>query len=107
MTMTSLWLLVLCLPVVGFSQTALPAQRESERAGLVLSQSQGADNRVLRLDSFFYETAQGRITLPAQLTSKGQDSLRDGLEAQTKTMDGRTVTLSEKRDGHNFIIRLS
>ncbi len=103
MTRMSQWLLlVLFLPMAGLAQSALPTQTESEKAGLVLpqGQGQGIDKRVLRLDSFFYETAQGRTVLPAQLAG-------EGLENQIKTADGRTVTLSVKRDGRNFIVRLS
>src|SRR5258708_18947813 len=103
MTRMSQWLLlVLFLPMAGLAQSALPTQTEREKSGLVLpqGQGQGIDKRGLRLDSFFYETAQGRTVLPAQLAG-------EGLENQIKTADGRTVTLSVKRDGRNFIVRLS
>src|SRR5579871_3761134 len=51
----------------------------------------GADARALRIDGLFYETAQGRTRLPADLTAAG--SGRPRWSAQRAMPDGRTAAL--------------
>ena len=108
MTRTSLWLLFfLVVPVLGPAQTTSPVSMEDGQAVLSLPQGSSRQNRTLRLDRFFYETAQGRTMLPAQLTGKAQNFKSGAAEAQGKTTDGRIATLSVKQEGRNFVIRLS
>src|SRR5713101_9457118 len=64
----------------------------------------GPDSRSLKLDGLFYETAQGRTALPAQLTAKQKNNEQ---ESEVRMTDGRVVKLSLKPDGKNFIVRLS
>jgi alpha-glucosidase (family GH31 glycosyl hydrolase) len=108
MTRMSIWLLLfLVVPAFGLAQTASPVPMEHGQAELSLPQGSSPQNRALRLDRFFYETAQGRIILPALLTDKAQNFQSGVAETQARMADGRTVTLSLKREGSNFVIRLS
>lgn len=68
-------------------------------------QEKGAEAGALRLDGLFFETAQGRTALPAQLTEKMKASGQ--FENQIKLADGRIVKISVKPDGANFNINLS
>ncbi len=106
-------LLMLCVSVllVRRSQSKALAQNRESQAVLVLRsnslapQGQGPESRSLKLDGLFFETAQGRTMLPAELTTKARNNR---LEAQTKMADGRVVSISLKPEGaKNFIIRLS
>ena len=54
----------------------------------------------------FYETAAGRIVLPAALTGKGQ-SIRDKLwKSQLKMADGRVVSIAVQPQGKDFNVSL-
>jgi len=99
-------LLVLFSSTVGFGQQAASSQTGDGEAALVLPQDQGGGKRAFRLDGFFYETTEGRTTFPAQITGKERSLQSKGFENQAKMADGRTVNISVKREGHNFIIRL-
>jgi alpha-glucosidase (family GH31 glycosyl hydrolase) len=70
-------------------------------------QGQGADPRSLLLDAVFYETAKGRINLPAELTAKSQDIRGRPWKGQVKMPDGRIVSASAEPERRNFTIRLS
>ncbi|HWV56927.1 MAG TPA: TIM-barrel domain-containing protein, partial [Longimicrobiales bacterium] len=74
----------------------------SDGAGTILSLplTQGE----LRLDGIYFETEQGRTTLPAEITgtSAGQT-----LEGRFDLPDGRTVTVAVAREGEHFGVRLS
>ncbi len=56
----------------------------------------------LRLDGLFYETSEGRVSVPADLVVKG----RAALEGQAQMPDGRVVTISVKPKGDSFTIEL-
>ena len=101
------------LPPACFSLTAASSGQRENQASLVLrsdnlaARGQSADARSLLLDGLFYETAAGRVVLPAGLTAKSQ-SIRDRQwQSQARMADGRTVTASARPEGSNFIIRLS
>jgi len=104
-------LLSLCALVVlaGCGSQKPAVEKEDGTAALVLSseslaaQGQGPDSRALTLDGLFYETTNGRVTLPARLTTKLQNNR---LEARTTMPDGRVVTASVKPDGKDFHVRL-
>ncbi|HVS54252.1 MAG TPA: TIM-barrel domain-containing protein [Opitutaceae bacterium] len=87
----------------------LPPQPGFEKVGdvavLVLPAENGG---AVRLGGFFYETAQGRVALPAELEVV---ALTDAVEAIAKLKDGRVVKISAHRDatraGKNFDVALS
>lgn len=61
----------------------------------------------LKLDGFFYETARGRVYLPAELTSKaGEVSAEKPFAAQASMPDGCTVKLAVAVEGNNFVLKL-
>src|SRR4051812_19366013 len=72
------------------------ASAQSENQAVILLRSKslrpagpGAKSRSLKLDGLFYETAEGRVMLPAQVTAGAK---RDGqLDGQAKMADGRVV----------------
>jgi alpha-glucosidase (family GH31 glycosyl hydrolase) len=88
-------------------------QSEGNQAVLVLHsnalapQGQGADPHSLALDNLFYETAKGRITLPAELTAKSQDIRGNPWRSSVKMPDGRIVSATAEPERANFTIRLS
>jgi alpha-D-xyloside xylohydrolase len=66
-----------------------------------------SDNRSLRLDEIFFETAQGRVTLPAEF-AKGNDNIKTmRWESRIKMEGGRVVTVAVSPQGEYFTIRIS
>ncbi len=108
-------LLVLFVPAVRSRNrpAQAPAGNSADQAVLILHsnvlapESSGGENRWLKLDNMFYETAKGRMDLPAELTAKSRDVRGKPWAAQAKTADGRIVSISAKPEGKNFIMRLS
>ncbi len=108
-------LLVLSVPAVrsGNRPSQALASNNADQAVLLLHsnalepESSGGENRWLKLDQMFYETAQGRMILPAALTAKSHDVRGKAWTAQAKTVDGRIVKMSVAPEGKNFIMRLS
>jgi alpha-glucosidase (family GH31 glycosyl hydrolase) len=90
---------------LGFAQSNLPAMPDSGRAVLFLPQGPDVQKR-LRLDNVFFETKQGLTYLPAELTGALKLTNASGAENQNKMSDGRAVSLSVKREGNNFVVRL-
>jgi alpha-D-xyloside xylohydrolase len=72
-------------------------------AGRAVLNLPGVANPV-RLDGFFYETAQGRTTLPANLTATAQGR---NLVAQATMPDGRRVTVTAAPEGRNYRVNLA
>jgi alpha-D-xyloside xylohydrolase len=58
-----------------------------------------------KIDSLFYETTNGRTTLPAMLFTRTPEG--PGQQATTNLPDGRQVTIAVKPDGNDFSIQLS
>ena len=87
--------------------TADQAQpRNGDEATLVLESKSLAGTKNLKLNGLFFETANGRTILPAQLT-KDADAIKDQQwSGQIRLPDGRTVSLSVLPQGKNFVIRL-
>jgi alpha-D-xyloside xylohydrolase len=104
--------LVLLFLVVVFLR-AEAQQPTAGGASLVLSSTSLAPNekdpgsRSLKLDGLFYETAAGRVLLPAELTEKAQRLANKQWSGQTRMTDGRVVTVSINPDGKNFNVRFS
>jgi alpha-glucosidase (family GH31 glycosyl hydrolase) len=65
----------------------------------------GGDAHALIIDGLFYETAQGRVNLPAELTRAVREKSR--FEKQIKMADGRVTKISLVPQKQNFILRLS
>ncbi len=59
----------------------------------------------LQLTGLFYETAQGKVFLPAELTRKSQ--AHADVQSQAKMPDGRMIKLSLRKQGENYLISLS
>src|SRR5215467_1073873 len=92
---------------IGFAQSSSPATPDAGQAVLIFPQGPDPDKRVLRLDNLFFETKQGRTYLPAGLASDLRTVHVDGVTSQAKMSDGRTVNLSIKKEGRNFVVGLS
>src|SRR5437868_2058391 len=92
--------------------TCKNASAQGEHQALIVLRSKslrlagpGAESRSLKLDGLFYETAEGRVMLPAQVTA---GATRDGqLDGRAKMADGRVVRVFVKPDGKDFVLRLS
>lgn len=100
-------LLVLSLLTIACALQGQSAQLESGRAILAFPQAQDSDQRALRIDNLFFETEQGRTYLPAGFSGELRAVHANGLEHEGKAPDGRTIRLSVKREGRNFLIHLS
>jgi alpha-glucosidase (family GH31 glycosyl hydrolase) len=96
--------LVLCC-LVGWVQ-AQPAGEGPATLVLnsnALATNSGLAGRSLRLDSLFYETASGRVLLPAHFTG---DVTRKPWSSQWKMPDGRVVNVTVTPQGGSFIMAL-
>lgn len=98
---------------VGVQETGSAPVQGSTQAGLVLQSdvlspgTEGAGDRFLRIDEIFYETEKGRVVLSSEFTD-GKGSISDKpWEAQSKTADGRMVTITVTPQGKDFDIRMS
>ena len=86
--------------------------RGKDRASLVLRSPHlsgagaGTENGTLRLDGLFFETARGRVLLPAKLSLhlNGNGNER---KAEIAMPDGRHVTVVMKKENGNFHIQLA
>jgi alpha-D-xyloside xylohydrolase len=67
----------------------------------------GSAGRRLHLDGFFYETAQGRIHIPAESAKGTGDTANSPWQTQSKMADGRSVTIAVEPQGKDFAIRMS
>src|SRR5262252_502393 len=86
--------------------TTAAAQRPNE-ATLLLASGNLTPNEPLRLSGLFYETAQGRIILPAALTANVGPIRTSGWFKQLDMPDGRKVSASVMPQGQHFIIHLT
>jgi len=66
----------------------------------------GVDNGALLIDGLFYETAHGRVSLPAKLSLQSNSN---GAERKVEAAmpDGRRVTVAVKRESGSFHVQLS
>jgi alpha-D-xyloside xylohydrolase len=58
----------------------------------------------LRLGSLFYESAQGRVALPSELTTNAQSGAK--FDGHVTMPDGRVITLSVEPQGKDYLIRI-
>ena len=106
------FLLLMPAMIAGASQAQASSQADTGQAILELrSQSltplaQGPENRSLQMDGLFFETAGGRVALPAQLTARQRSSRNNQAAEEIRMADGRVVRLSVLPEGNNFNIRL-
>jgi alpha-D-xyloside xylohydrolase len=98
------------MAVVGMAVKPADTQSTTGAATLVLTSPRlpprgtGPEGRSLTLGGLFYETAQGRIMLPASLVANGR-AISTRWTAQAN-VDGRTVRLSINPQGANFDVGL-
>ncbi|MEP6903759.1 MAG: TIM-barrel domain-containing protein [Actinomycetota bacterium] len=85
--------------------SAVNIAAQTNQAVIVLPSKSLSPTGKLNLDGLFYETAAGRVFLPAALTAKTRKNGQ--IEAETKMPDGRTVKLSVMPDGQNFNLSLT
>lgn len=84
---------------------ALAVAAQTGQASVVLTSKNLSSGGRLTLDSLFYETAKGRVSLPAALTAKAKKNGR--FEAETKMPDGRTIKFVVEPNGNNFELGLT
>jgi alpha-glucosidase (family GH31 glycosyl hydrolase) len=70
-------------------------------------QGQEPAGRTLKLEGLFYETADGRVPLPGELSLRAEAGRNRLVESRAGMADGRTVTLSVRPEGDNFLLRVS
>lgn len=89
--------------------TAAYGQAESKRSATLILRSpvlsgSGPAGRTIKIDGLFFETAQGRVTLPPRFTG---DVARNAWSSQWKMDDGRVVDIRVTPRGRNFLIDLT
>ncbi len=106
--------LAFAMPVSGGAEMhpSAPAQNRNQAAVVLKSDvlapdPTAADKNSLRLDGFFYETQEGRVALPAEITEGYGQAPGKSWEAQSKMTDGRMVTLAVARQNKDFTLRMS
>jgi alpha-glucosidase (family GH31 glycosyl hydrolase) len=103
-------MVVPCLYSGAQNRNMLPGQDQSSlilRSDALAPESAASGNRFLLLDGLFYETAQGRTAIPGSLTDGTLDVRDKPWGKQEKMADGRVVEVYARREGKNFIVRLS
>jgi alpha-glucosidase (family GH31 glycosyl hydrolase) len=104
----SITCLTVCLALLSLLRAA-NSQVESNRSATLVLRSpvlagSGPAERTLKIDDLFFETAKGRVTLPAHFTG---DVARNPWSSQWKMDDGRVVDIKVTPRGQNFMIELS
>lgn len=100
--------LVLAAAQLLLAPPELASQTSAAAVEIPLPQVRGPqthDAGALKLGGWFYETAQGRVALPAQLTAEAPGGRKFVKEAQMP--DGRVVTFSVEPLGKNYLFHLS
>lgn len=101
---------LLILPVLLGLSDAVPAQQPSESRAVLILQSKHLsphrEGRSLKLDGLFYETATGRTMLPAEIKTRAEGVGNKHWDEQAKMPDGRTVNVSVRPEGKNFIVAM-
>ncbi len=97
------WLILLGLVLTFLSHPRAAAEETLPAGGFNLASKTFATGAgTLGISEMFYETAAGRVHIPIQA---GEISKRT--DKAVKMPDGRSVTLSVKPDGNNFLINLT
>jgi len=84
-----------------------PAAGLGLQSNLLKPDPTGGNSRSLRLDGIFYETAEGRVILPPELTAGNSGVSGKPWKAQSKMADGRVVTVAVSPEGKDFAVRMS
>src|SRR5688572_4499191 len=100
-------LLLLMLGAGWISATVEPMQIPEARAAIVLTSSNLKPGRSLTLDGLFYETAAGRVALPASLTGGVRTIGSARWSGETRMPDGRTIRLTISPQAGAFSITLT
>ncbi len=76
------------------------------RPGTRLPAPAGAPAPSVRIDGIHYETAAGRVVLPAGLTGGDRTVSGARWKVRSTTADGRTVTVAVEPEGGDFVLRM-
>jgi alpha-D-xyloside xylohydrolase len=98
--------ILLTLVLIFISFAIADAQRAND-AALTLTSKNFGSGAPLTISGLFYETAQGRTFLPAELTKDARPIKGKDWRAQVRMPDGRTVVASVVPQGQNFVFRLT
>lgn len=93
----------LCLGLLVLSGLASGQTQSSNEPATLILRSSALSTAPLKLDGLFYETAKGRITLPAHFNG---DVSRRQWSSQWKMPDGRVINARVMPQGGNFLIEL-
>jgi len=93
----------LLIALAGCAQPKVGSKSDSVVVGLENSSEQ----RAVELGSLFYETTNGRVRLPPELTAKAKNIGGKLWVSETKVSDGRTVNFSMTAEGRDLVVRLS
>jgi alpha-D-xyloside xylohydrolase len=99
--------LLICTSLLATLAGCANPKPVSKSAALVLDSENLTAQRALKFDGLFYETAQGRVALPAELTAKAKSITGNPWAGEVTMSDDRTVKMSLTPEGHNVILRLS
>lgn len=94
--------------VLLLAASALPSQETATGAQLAIPLPKAPAQTVpkeLKLSAFSYETAAGKVPLPAALTAQWHTG--QNFQASVKISDHRTITFTAEPQGNNYVIRLS
>jgi len=105
--------ILLSFTLIGMGASGLVSQTGNSGSALLMMESRnlaphgdGASSRILTLDGLFYQTAQGRINIPALPGQTRRISNRPWT-TQATMPDGRTVTVSVSPQANDFAVSLS
>ena len=91
---------ILALVLVSLAMSpASPSLARQDGAILVLSSNNLKPNRTLTLDGLFYETAAGRVALPATLTSGVRTIAGAPWSGDARMPDGRLARVTVSPQG--------
>jgi len=76
------------------------------RSGALKPGPEGDTDRILRMDEIFYETSEGRTSLPAEITEGEKRVPGEPLNIRATTAEGRRLTVDVIPQGNDFEIRM-
>src|SRR4051812_28391549 len=89
-----------------FLVTANAQQNAAPNGAVLMLASRNLATQSLKLDGFFYETAQGRTFLPEQLTRTANRITAAGWRGGVSMPDGRNITMTVAPKGPHFVVTL-
>src|SRR5262245_65316407 len=99
-------LLTVSTALISTSMRAQQSGGSADSATIVLT-SNNLKRRTLTLDGLFYETANGRISLPASLTRGVKTISGARWSADTRMPDGRLIRLTVTPQSGTFTIAMT